>query len=120
MASGPITAKTAWYDFILDGIEASEITFANDVLTVSDYQGKVSKRIPAKDIAGLTIEEGPLRNGLTIATKKGQPIKIAGLRKKSPTKSDEPWKDESASSRLRKKKDSTKRPLTRPRNLNQK
>ena len=77
-----ITAKTAWYDFVLDGIEASEITYANDVLTVQDHQGKITKRIPAKDIAGLTMEEGPLRNGLTIATKTGQPIKIAGLQKK--------------------------------------
>ena len=77
-----ITAKTAWYDFVLDGIEASEITYTNDVLTVSDYQGKITRRIPVKDIAGLTIEEGPLRNGLTIATKKGQPVKIAGLQKK--------------------------------------
>ena len=82
MASRPITAKTAWYDFILDGIEASEITYVNDVLTVTDYQGKITKRIPAKDILRLTIEEGPLRNGPTIATKAGQPIKIAGLQKK--------------------------------------
>ena len=77
-----ITAKTAWYDFVLDGIEASEITYANDVLTVQDHHGEITKRIPVKDVAGLTIEEGPLRNGLTIATKEGQPIKIAGLQRK--------------------------------------
>ena len=77
-----LSAKTAWYDFVLDGIKASEITYANDVVTILGYQGKVTSRIPIKDIAGLTLEEGPLRNGLTIATKNGQPIKIAGLQKK--------------------------------------
>ena len=77
-----ITAKTAWYEFILDGIEASEVTYANDVLTIQDHQGKTTKRIPARDLAGLTIEEGPLRNGLIIATINGQSIKVAGLQKK--------------------------------------
>ena len=77
-----ITAKTAWYDFALGGIEASEITYSNDILTVSDHQGKITRRMRATDITGLTIEEGPLRNGITIDTKKGRPIKIAGLQKK--------------------------------------
>ena len=82
MASRPITAKTAWYDFVLDGIEASEVTYANDVLTVMDHQGKTAKRLAARDIAGVDIEEGPLRNGLTITPKRGQAVKIAGLQKK--------------------------------------
>ena len=77
-----ITAKTAWYDFVLGGIEASEITYSNDMMTISDHQGKITRRIRATDITGLTLEEGPLRNGMTIATKKGRPIKIAGLQKK--------------------------------------
>jgi len=77
-----LSAKTAWYDFVLDGVKASEITYGNDVVTILGYRGKIINRIPVKDIAGLTLEEGPLRNGLTIATKNGQPIKIAGLQKK--------------------------------------
>ena len=82
MANRPITAKTAWYDFVLDGIEASEVTYANDVLTVMDYHGKTAKRLAVGDIAGVDIEEGPLRNGLTITPKRGQAVKIAGLQKK--------------------------------------
>ncbi|MCY4580083.1 MAG: UvrD-helicase domain-containing protein [Chloroflexi bacterium] len=82
MANRPISAKTAWYDFVLDGIEASEITYANDILTVTDHQGKTTKRLAAGDIAGIDVEEGPLRNGLTITPKRGQAVKIAGLQKK--------------------------------------
>ena len=77
-----LSAKTAWYDFVLDGIKASEVIYANDVVTILGNQGKVINRIPVKDIAGLTLEEGPLRNGLTIAAKNDQSIKIAGLQKK--------------------------------------
>ena len=82
MASRPITAKTAWYDFVLDGIEASEVTYANDVLTVMNHQGKTAKRLAARDIAGIDIEEGPLRNGLTVTSERGQAVKTSGLQKK--------------------------------------
>ena len=78
MANRPVTAKTAWHDFILDGIEASEITFANDILTVRDYRGKTTKRLASRDIAAIDIEVGFLRNGLTITPKRGQAVKVAG------------------------------------------
>lgn len=81
MANRPITAKTAWYDFVLGGIKTSEVTYANDVLTVTDRHGKVTKRLAASDLAGIDIEQGPLRNGLFITPKRGQAIKVAGLQK---------------------------------------
>ena len=82
MANRPITAKTAWYDFVLGGIKASEVTYANDVLTVTGRHGKTAKRLAARDLASIAIEEGPLRNGLVITPKQGRAVKIAALQKK--------------------------------------
>ena len=35
----PLTAKNAWYGFVLDGIEASEITYADDVSAFRSRRG---------------------------------------------------------------------------------
>ena len=77
-----LSAKAAWYAPIMDGGEASEITFANDTLTVIDRSGKPVARLSPKDIERLAIKEGPLRNGFTIGTKAGRTIKIGALQKK--------------------------------------
>ena len=81
MANRPITAKTAWYDFVLDGIEASEVTYANDVLTVTDHQGKTAKRLAARDIEGIDIEDGPIRYPIDCRSSpnrfpRGRPLKV--------------------------------------------
>ena len=75
-ANRTLLAKGAWYS------DLSEIQFARDALTFVDRGTKARHQIAVGDIQMLTIEGGPLRNGLKVKLKSGRTLHFGGLQKK--------------------------------------
>ena len=74
-----IRAKTSWYSSILGGVEASEVWLNDDTLSLVDDSKNVTKRIKTDQIVSANLDEGFLRNGLSVTVRNRETFKINGL-----------------------------------------